>query len=1006
MKIAIIHLSDFHVHAGEHFLDEKIEKFLGTLNTLGNVDEYIIVFSGDLADSGMINEYKSSRYIIGKIISGIKNINKNKMVDLLMVPGNHDLTLNEKSRNTSDIQEDYSNNSIEINLARELVYLNNYYSYSHAKARVPHDKILDRRFCTYNDEYKIQFNLINSSLFSTLTPDDKELHYFPKEKMLLLKKQDTVNLCITVMHHSYEWFNWKYKSDLEKSIINNSELLLTGHDHIDISKEISIDNSRDTWVSCAGSIKFSDMEYKDAFNIILIQTNNNTFCGYKFVWDSSERIYCHQTLVDNKSLQSRTSRLTPLQSYIKELKMDSYNASEDFTKYFVFPKLTCSQKNEFGKHISFSKQDEFIQLIENKKRVLISGSSNSGKSTLLKYFYCSILDSKTPLYLSIDSTTKIKSQKLIKQLFEDQYGDNPFLYEKFQQLDKSNRVIIIDGWDRINDSINKEHLLALLNEKFEYLIMSINSTQQSVEDAVRNEINEKNSFYELSIKPFFTEKRNQLVRNICLQKSTYNDEDIYRVNKLIDSLVHNNNKLFSLNPDFIIRYTDYFIKNDSHDYPKGEAIFSKIFEHGINNLIINSAKKSEVDEIITGFEEIAGYIYKSRDDILSIENFKLAVGKYSEEYNVKISANDLLTIGLQTKLLKQLDDLSIYFTNKNYLAYFIAKYLFRKFQSEGDYSGIEKALRNICFGINSDILLFITYLSNNIKIVMDICDHAGTLLSPWEELSFEKNNIEILKNYKNINIKAPTKDDQRRIKDAKEKKEESQYSEEIIEAKGLFQYNEEDIDKYPFRLVRAVKYTEMLCKALPSFNNVLKRAQKDNLIESIYTYPHKIAYAELEPLQENIENICSDILKLAEESGAKKRSGKPYSKEDILEIINDYARCMVLNIYNHFAELCTSLKTIKLLYDKETIGANQWLEKLMIKENADDTESFIKEAETFLKSTNDNFIKQMIRLVVRKHLLCNPELSHSKKQQIIDKFFGESARKSMLLSSNKFLIEE
>ena len=78
MKIAIVHLSDFHVHAGDRFLPQKTEGILSALNILGKVDDYIVVFSGDLSNSGQINEFKQSRYLLGRIISGIKQKNNNK----------------------------------------------------------------------------------------------------------------------------------------------------------------------------------------------------------------------------------------------------------------------------------------------------------------------------------------------------------------------------------------------------------------------------------------------------------------------------------------------------------------------------------------------------------------------------------------------------------------------------------------------------------------------------------------------------------------------------------------------------------------------------------------------------------------------------------------------------------------------------------------------------------------------------------------------------------------
>jgi predicted phosphodiesterase len=1005
MRIAILHLSDFHVKENDRLSKEKIERFLESLNVLGKVDEHIIVFSGDLAFSGKESEYKKSRQVIGSIISGIKAKNGNRNIDLFMVPGNHDLSLTDESRKGEYIQQAYDQNQIESLLTEEFMLLNNYYTHSHANFRKLHDKILSTRVFTCNNDFKIQFNLINTSLFSTLEHDDKELHYFPKEKITLLKKLDDANICITVMHHGYEWFNWNYKTDLEKAIINNSEFLLMGHDHKEKTKKLSIDNSMDTWISCAGEMNFSIIDYEDSYNSILIDTDLNTFSGYIFNWAISGKMYAHKLLADNKPLQSRKGQLISLPSYIKEIKEDQYTTSDDFTRYFVFPQLISDQKDKLAKNTKIASHEDFIKFIETYKRILIFGPSNSGKTTLLKNTYCSIQPGLVPLLFSVDSTTNVKSHNFVKRLFEDHYGEDALLFEKYQQLDKNRKMLIVDDWDRLRNQHIQEQLCEIMSNNFGYIILSANSSQQSIIGSVEDEINPENSIQEMQIKPFFTEKRNQLVRNICTVNSSYNDEDIIRINKLIDSLVQNNYNLFSLNPAFIIRYTDYFIKDSTYNYTKGEAVFSKVFEYGIQTAIMKYSKKSDVDEIMTALEELAGHIFKSYKDILKIEDFRNVIGKYNEDYCVNISADTVLEVGIKSKLLKKSDDLSLYFSNKNHLAYFIAKYLYRLWQgADMDYSGIEYALRNICFGINSDIILFISYLSSNTRTVMAITDHADSLLSSWEELSFESNNISFLDRHSQNKISAPTANDSKRAKVEKEQFEESNYNVDTIEAKGLFDYDVQDIDKLQFRLVRAITYTEMLCKSLPAFNNMLKREQKDGLIDSIYSYPHKIAYAILEPIDKNIDRICNGLLELAKRTGETKKGNHPYTRNDIIEMINAHARAIILSMYDHFTELCTNSKTVSLLCEKETIGLAQQLEKLMIWMNSGNLDKFIREAEKMMKILKDDQNKNMIRLMVRKHLICNPDLPHNKRQQITDKFFGSAAnkeRKELLLPRNQ-----
>ena len=69
-----------------------------------------------------------------------------------------------------------------------------------------------------------------------------------------------------------------------------------------------------------------------------------------------------------------------------------------------------------------------MEILEDNKKVFISGSTNSGKTTLMKHLFISIANrNKVPLLLSVDSKTRIKKQTFIRHLFEEQYGEDSAL---------------------------------------------------------------------------------------------------------------------------------------------------------------------------------------------------------------------------------------------------------------------------------------------------------------------------------------------------------------------------------------------------------------------------------------------------------------------------------------------------------------------------------------------------------------------------------------------------
>lgn len=994
MKIALIHLSDFHINNTDTVSNEKINTIIKSLKVIKNIDKYVLIVSGDIAYSGKKNEYKKAYSIFNKIISGIKENLLNDFLNVLIVPGNHDLCLTKDARDCETVQEYYDNNSIEELIDGEIGYLSNYSQFPFSPKNT-YNNFLTRKFVEFNG-YKIQFNLINTAPFSTLKPNDKELHYFPKDQLKFLKKKNDCNLCITIMHHSTEWFNWSCKNNLENAIIDNSELLLYGHDHIGSTSLVSLNDSYNMYISSAGSIDFAcKNDIDDSFNVIVIDTNDNTLDGYSFVWNHKNRIFTHKCTLKDRKIDIRCSELNPLASYIKEIKRDEYNFENDFTKYFVCPKLGTNGLDEYEKSEEIFEFDSLFNKIMDSNKVEIVGNTNYGKTTLLKYIYISMIGKVTPVFWRLESGVKFNQKNLIKHLFEEQYGDEPVLFERFQQLDKEQKCIIIDGWDLIDSKVNLDKLIALLDEEFGIIVYSTNNSEISIIDFINEKISKNEKIIRFEIKPFYKDKRNELVQKLCQLKNNSESIDIDRINNTIDSVVKNNMDMFSLNPAFIINYTNYFVDMPL-EYSAGESVFNKVFEFELHKSVFSFAKKDDVNEILIKFEELAGYMYDNLTESLRSDEIKEIINDYNENYGTKIDSETIVRIGLQSKILRVDKDLLLHFYNKNHLAYFIAKYLIRDEQNDKKSSkGISFALKNICFGINSDIVLFVSYILNNMKIINSISERAEELLNNWESLNINKCNIKVLNN-STTEIAPPTNEEEKEYSNQIEKSEELVYSEDTIETTGLFDFNEESIDEFPNKIIRAVKYSEMIAKALSSFDSTMKLSQKRKLVNCIYEYPKKIIYAILNPIDEKADDMCDEAIRLIKEENKQNNNEEEYTRQDIMRLLTAYSQAILIYFLNHFAELSTSMKTLNLLLERNTEDYCERIEKLLIIENSGNTESLLKAAYSMINGKNDLMI-MMAKIIVKKHLLTNKNIPFNKKQQLIDKIFGDSYRKDFLL---------
>lgn len=999
MKTAIIHISDFHIKENDHFIIEKIDKMITALNVLGKIDKYIAIFSGDLAYSGKVNEYRKAKFIIRNIYGRLKNLSNTEKVELLMVPGNHDMVFGEDSRECDDIIKYYKENKIDQQLEEEIKKFDNFYNESGVRMSNKKDKIIDNYYIN-SGNIKFQINLINSAYFSTLKPNDKELHYFPLDRLNSLKKK--ADISITVMHHTTESYNGFCKNALENKLYQETDILLTGHNHFSQTKQVNINDKGSIIESCGGEMNFTDQYFNDVFNVLLIDNDSLLCNGYSFKWLGQENIFKHDKILNDCSVK-KSEKLYPLIGYMKELHDDPGNRGKDFTKYFIFPKLSKKNNCNYGDDEHVVDESSFINEILKNKRIIIYGGNSSGKTTLIKKLFMESTKEYVPLILDIYPSMKIKLDKFIKNIFEDQYGDDPINYEKFQQLHKSQKVIFVDNIDllfkikyfKINDFYKR------LIDNFEYIIVTSSSKNNNIQDVITNELRGNDEFYEYEINPFFLKKRNELVCNICKANNISNQKDIDKINNIVDNLVHNNNELFSLTPSFLVKYIQYFTGDNHYEYVKGEKFFNKIFEYDLCESLLVGCERNELDTYLTIYEIIAYKMFKDKKDTLDADEIRNIIDDYNRNYGMKINCQEVIDLGEKSKIIKKNEDYKFYFLNKNHLAYFIAKRLFFNYQNEGEFEDVNYALKNICFGINSNIIMFYIYLSNNFNSIYKLNDDIDSLLSEVTSLDLDKLNVPFLKKKDFELIDAPEEDDRENINNQIEKNEEVAHSERDVTALGIFDFDESDIDKFENKINRAFTYLEIICKSIPSFYSKITLEKKEKLKTSVYKYPEKIAYVMLAPLNNDFENLCDWFIEYVNQNNIKKDNGKEYIRADIVDFLQGYGIAIVLSLFDHFSEMCTTENTVEFMTSGEHKKNTNKLQKLLMLELEAPLNEFTREAKKMLEESGDWLFQHMIRLIVRKHLLVNKSIEYNDKQSIVDTFFGKENRKKYLLDSLK-----
>ena len=229
MKLAILHISDIHITKGYCSVFNRIKAISESFNVLNKLDAIIIAITGDIVDNGKPEEYEVANKFIEKLKEVIENVHKISNIEVIIIPGNHDITLTlELPCCTREFLRSLIKNKekLEDCLKTRRALLNNFYDFSSK-----YNSFLSRGFYDEHifefDKRTIVFRMVNGVILSTLD-DNKGSQYFNFDDNSEINQG---GLNITLLHYPEEWFDDDCKKLLEDKLLYTADILLMGHEH-------------------------------------------------------------------------------------------------------------------------------------------------------------------------------------------------------------------------------------------------------------------------------------------------------------------------------------------------------------------------------------------------------------------------------------------------------------------------------------------------------------------------------------------------------------------------------------------------------------------------------------------------------------------------------------------------------------------------------------------------------------------------------------------------------
>lgn len=989
MKLLLIHLSDAHLKDKTYIDENIINAQVQAINSLGEFEKCCIVFSGDLAHSGQENEYKKGRIFLGKLWRKLTDkFNLLYPINTLIVPGNHDIDFNGQRRNRSEVCEIINSGITDEMISKELEKFQNFYAIAEFYKCFSFNKLIDVKILSVGDK-KIQINLVNSELFSTYNDengdDDKGKHFLPESEWNRLARGRDIDLVVTISHRGPDWFDWESSNNFKKTLNCNTDLFLFGHEHIN-DTNLSCQKDNNLIKSIARGIDFANKEFY--FTTLLIDLESNDVGTTLFRWDSENDIFMRVN-VENFKLEKSYSEnylIEPSYSYLKDIAVDDNKV--EIQKYFVFPGVEVLGQEKYTEIKEFS---EFLSFIDTKKQIIIEGDDSSGKTVLLHQIYLSLIGNYIPLYLNDEILINHKPERAIKMAFENQYGDSTTAYEKFLQADKERKVVLVDDLNKIKHKYLRP-LEECLNSQFGHIISVVEPKWNiDIIEMAKAALDESDEVAKYRLLPFYSGKRLELINNlISVYNFNYNDKEKEAIQ--INDFIRDQIKLFSLSPKFINLYVEFCIRETELSTGANKNVFGRVFETNLINNILKFSPEDDLDEYATLLEEIAYSIHFEEKYPLSMTELTAIVDKYNEEHLLKVSVVKFCEIMTSAKILVE-EDNSYYFYNNSYLAYFVAKSLNSRYNN-GEGSGeLETILKNICFNINGDILLFLSYITSNLNILRFIITQAENHMNNWTEFDLDKKNIGFIFRAECPRIdKLPTAADRKKKDEREEKFEKKATQQDTIERLSLYDYNKTDVETEDYKIGQAIRFTNLICKMLPGFNHRLKKTEKETLAKDLFVLPNKIIFKELRWIDEDFDKIVAVLVDFY------KSHNEEITEEKIKQAIINGAETYILNVYDICARMSVTDKTIDIMDLWDTRNTNYRIQHIIMLENLGRFNAFTNESNKLYDETKLPFIKSMLTRIVYKHFLYNKQLKFTGRvESIAKKYFGESFKKTDLL---------
>jgi len=759
----LLHLSDVHLDGMEvqHNRIPAIARAVASLQSQAKA--CVTVVSGDLAFSGRREQYEEALSFMSELETELSSVTDSEL-HWVVIPGNHDCDF------------DLDTQARQLLLAHirgaALERVDNSTATQFTSVQQPFFSFLDGVQTRLTEGHSptltwdirldvcgkvIAFHCLNTAWMSELEERQGAL-LFPVGN--IPDHRDGADLDIAVIHHPFNWLDFRNARTLSEHTRSIADLILTGHEHRADAYEIRRPGEP-TKTYLAGAVFYDPLEpcaEEQAFQVVEVDLDSSSRRVTLFTWSDDDAHFCSSETEDwieysrDPSLGANSFPFKgEFESYLSDLGAGITHPNVDdllLQDIFVLPDIavSVSSKRKESDHAAIVEgHDVLARLIESRK-ALLTGPDRSGKTCLLKRVVLDYHDrGLVPILISGRSISSADRQGFIslidEQFLQDYEATDSDL---FWQLPPDARALIVDDLDL--SALNRDgrdRVLESALSMFSYVIVAGNETLQLDEVIDGSDGGLLWAFSQFGLLEFGRRLREQLIRRWLLlgREWTISDADlvheIAECGTLVDTLLGKH--LIPAYPIIVLSILQG--RESAAPLSTASGALGYYYELLITTALEEAMPSLDLDTKYTYLSELANQMYDSGSRDLERERFRSFNETHQATYKLTIDYSALEAGLLKARILQERGN-GLRFRYSYIYYYFLARFTRDGLHDPGSADHMQTRIRamsrNVHREVNANALIFLCYLSRDPFILDEMLAMSKRILSDHDPCDLDK----------------------------------------------------------------------------------------------------------------------------------------------------------------------------------------------------------------------------------------------------------------------------